>query len=151
MAFDVREALVEAYPKLHRYALSKTRDADQAEDMVLEACKRILERDERMSDEINVVAYAITIIRNLMVDRSRLREDQLDEQAEGPIDHSRPGELFELGQLLSSLGEECEKILTIFAMGHSYADIAKTLEVAQGTVMSRMSRCRSRLQSVMAT
>jgi DNA-directed RNA polymerase specialized sigma24 family protein len=40
MAFDVREALVEAYPKLHRYALSKTRDADQAEDMVLEACKR---------------------------------------------------------------------------------------------------------------
>jgi len=71
MAFDVREALVEAYPKLHRYALSKTRDADQAEDMVLEACKRILERDERMSDEINVVAYAITIIRNLMCESRR--------------------------------------------------------------------------------
>jgi len=150
MAFDVREELVDAYPKLLRYAVSKTRDADRAEDLVLEACKRILERDERISEEINVTAFAITIIRNLVIDASRVREDQLDDEAEGPADHTKPGDLFELGQVLSSIGEECEKILTIFAMGHSYTEIAKALDIAQGTVMSRMSRCRSRLQTAMA-
>ena len=85
-----------------------------------------------------------------MIDASRAREDQLDDAAEGPADHAKPGDLFELGQALSSIGEECEKILTIFAMGHSYTEIAQALDIAQGTVMSRMSRCRSRLQTAMA-
>jgi RNA polymerase sigma-70 factor, ECF subfamily len=146
---DIREALVELYPKLYRYALSKTRDADRAEDFVLEACKRILEREESLGERVNLVAYAITIIRNLTVDGSRRREDQLDDTIDGPADLTTPGGLFEISNLLNSLGQECEKILTIFAMGYSYSEISTSLGIAQGTVMSRMSRCRSRLQAAM--
>jgi RNA polymerase sigma factor (sigma-70 family) len=139
---DLREELVVIYPKLHKFAVARTRDPDLGEDLVLEACKRLLERGETL-DPINLVAYGITIIKNLINDRGRLGSRENDEEVPEIADHADPGEKYEITEALNTLGEECQKVLVHFGMGYSYSEIAKAFKIQVGTVMSRMSRCRS--------
>jgi len=147
---NIREELVVIYPKLFRYALSRTRDADSAEDLVLEACTRILEREKKFEGSVNLIAYGITIIKNLINDQ-RSKSLQVNyNQTEEAIDLDEPGSLIDIGEALNKVGEDCQKILELFAMGYSYKEISEAIEVKLGTVMSRMSRCRDKFSEIYA-
>jgi RNA polymerase sigma-70 factor (ECF subfamily) len=142
----LREELVVIYPKLNKFAVRRTRDPDLAEDLVLEACKRMLERAETLDPSTNLVAYGITIIKNLINDSGRTQSRYSDEEVPEIADHADPGTSFEISQAMNTLGEECQKILEHFGMGYSYKEISEAFEVQMGTVMSRMSRCRSQFK-----
>lgn len=143
---ELREELVAVYPKLQRFAVARTRDADLGEELVLEACKRVLEREESLDPSINLVAYGITIIKNLIIDRGRVLGRESDEEVPEVPDHALPGAGFEILEALDSLGEDCQRILEYFGMGYSYKEISETLEIRMGTVMSRMARCRDQFR-----
>jgi RNA polymerase sigma-70 factor (ECF subfamily) len=50
---------------------------------------------------------------------------------------------------LSTLGEKCREVIELRDFeGVSYAQIAKTLKIQMGTVMSRLARCREALKSL---
>ena len=143
---DLREELIVIYPKLQRFAVARTRDPDLGEDLVLEACKRLLEREDSLDASTNLVAYGITIIKNLINDRGRATSRLSDEELPEIADHANPGASYEITEALNTLGEECQKILEYFGMGYSYKEISEAFEVQMGTVMSRMSRCRSQFK-----
>ena len=143
---ELREELVSIYPKLQRFAVARTRDPDLGEDLVLEACKRLLEREESLSPTTNLVAYGITIIKNLINDRGRASTRESDEEVPEIADNTLPGSKIEVSQALDTLGEECQKILEYFGMGHSYKEISTAFDIRMGTVMSRMSRCREQFR-----
>jgi RNA polymerase sigma-70 factor, ECF subfamily len=143
---DLREELVTIYPKLQRFAVARTRDPDLGADLVLEACKRLLEREEALDPTTNLVAYGITIIKNLINDRARASTRETDGEVPEVADHADPGANFEITEALNTLGEDCQKILEHFGMGYSYREISEAFEVQMGTVMSRMSRCRNQFR-----
>ena len=143
---DFREDLVEIYPKLLRFAMARTRDGDLAEELVLETCKRVLERETSLESDVNLTAYCITIIKNLIRDRGRASQRESDEEVPEIADRAGPGDKFEIWQALETLGEDCQKILEFFGLGYSYKEISDHLDLKIGTVMSRMSRCRSQFQ-----
>ena len=148
---DLREELIAIYPSLHKFAASRLRDSHAGEDLVLEACKRMLEREESLDPSTNLVAYGSTIIKNLINDEGRVlarerQERERQEEAPGIVDHAQPGSEFELLQVLDTLGEECQRILEYFGMGYSYKEISGVMVIPIGTVMSRMSRCRDQFK-----
>ena len=149
MVMDLREELIVIFPKLQRFALARTRDPDITEDLVLEACKRLLERGEALDPSTNLVAYGITIIKNLINDQGRTSTRYSDEEVPEIVDHADPGASFEISEALNTLGEECQKILEHFGMGYSYKEISEAFEVQMGTVMSRMSRCRDQFRTAL--
>ena len=143
---DLREELIVIYPKLLRFAVARTRNSDLGEDFVLEACKRLLEREDSLDPSTNLVAYGITIIKNLIIDRGRAGSRESDEEVPEVADHADPGGRLEITEALNTLGEECQKILEHFGMGYTYKEISEAFEVQMGTVMSRMSRCRGQFK-----
>lgn len=145
----LRKELVVIYPKLHKFATARTRDPDVGEDLALEACKRLLEREETFEPTTNFVAYGITIIKNLINDRGRTSSRQSDEEVPEIADHTEPGARFEISEALDTLSEECQKILEQFGMGYSYKEISQAFGVQMGTVMSRMSRCRKQFKTAL--
>ena len=158
---DLGETLVALYPKMLRYAISLTRNKDTAEDLVMDVISKLLEKGDELGDDINVESYAIRSIKNKFIDSTRYKnrfvdtssldteestflDTVIDEHAE--LKTTSGLERRDLSRALCAVGEECLEILTLFGVGNSYKEISERLDTAIGTVMSRMSRCRSRLQ-----
>ena len=143
---DLREELVSIYPKLMRFALARVRDKDQAEELAQEACLRVLQREQNFDAQINLIAYSITIIKNLAKDQGKIPRPLPEEDIPDLIDRTLPGDIYEFRESWFRLSEECQTILELFGMGHSYKEIAQELKTKMGTIMSRMSRCRENLR-----
>ena len=145
---DQAEELIEIYPKLKRYALSKMLSADDAEDCAQEACTRILEQHKTFENKSHLTGYAITTVRNLIIDLGRKAGNLSDEKVpERPINDD--GILVrDINIALMKLGSPCQDILEYFGLGYSYEEISRILTVKLGTVMSRMSRCRKKFKSL---
>ena len=96
--------------------------------------------------------------------KTRARERTLDDgpRAEGLVDprpaDSRPDARFERAEFearfersVASLPEEQRSVFVLkFYDGLSYEEIARTLNVPAGTVMSRLNRARQKLRSLLA-
>ena len=69
---ELKNGLVSAIPQMRAYALSLAGNLDDADDIVQEALERLLRRgSEPTGDTFNLVAYAITTVRNIFTDRRR--------------------------------------------------------------------------------
>jgi len=139
---DLREELVSIYPKLMRYALVRVRNKDKAEELVQDACLRVLQREQNFDDQINLIAYSITIIKNLIKDQGKIPGSPPPDGVPDPIDHTLPGGVYEILEAFLRLSNDCQTILELFGLGHSYKEIAQEHKIKMGTIMSRMSRCR---------
>jgi RNA polymerase sigma-70 factor (ECF subfamily) len=75
-------------------------------------------------------------------------DDEVADAAAGPEQAADEGALVErVRAAVARLNEEQRKVLTLVDLeGFSYAEVAEILEIPAGTVMSRLSRARSRLK-----
>lgn len=147
-------------PALRRYARSLLRaDASAADDLVQDCLERAITRWHQRRADGDARTWLFTILHNLAV--SRLRQaarrgwhvpiDDADEAATArpPTQEAglRHGELL---RALDTLPEEQRSVLLLVSVEDlSYAEAAKVLDVPIGTVMSRLSRARERLQRTM--
>ena len=101
-------------------------------------------------------AWLFGIMQNLRVDQ--LRQPRLTTHSIAKADFDMPTratqtdglELMQLESALSHLPNEQREVLLLVALEESsYADIAATLGIPIGTVMSRLSRGRERLRLIM--
>ncbi len=145
-------------PNLRRYARALTRDAVQADDLVQDCLERALSRQHLWRADGNTRAWLFTIMHNIHANDTRRAGSR---PVSVPIDdrdghHSHPpGQTsriagMELAAAVARLPvEQRQAILLVALEGMSYAEVAETLGVAQGTVMSRLSRGRERLRRAM--
>ena len=78
---------------LYRLALRITLDSAEAEDIVQDTLIRIWNRREQWDEIENIEAFALTICRNLALDRAEKQENnhlELDEQRMEPCSATRP-------------------------------------------------------------
>jgi RNA polymerase sigma-70 factor, ECF subfamily len=146
--------IVACIPSLRRYARGLASDRDRADDLVQDTLERAWDARERWQRRGEVRAWMFGIMHNLFVDRlrrSRARPedsagDDVPEQAVRAMQADRL-ELRDLDRALQRLPPEQREVLLLVAVEElSYAEVAAVAGVPIGTVMSRLSRARRRLQ-----
>ena len=142
-------------PALRRYARALMRDRAGADDLVQDCLERAVSCWYQRRDG-DVRAWLFTILHNLAVSQfrkaaSRGRHVAIDETNEDSFGEAASQEQKLIYQdvlaKLARLPEDQRAVLLLVAVEDlSYAEAAKMLGIPVGTVMSRLSRARERLQ-----
>lgn len=145
-------------PNLRRYARALTRDREQADDLVQDCLERALSRRHLWNEGGNTRAWLFTIMHNIHANDTRRNssrpatvaiQEDAGHHARPPAQGTRIAGL-EMAAALEELPDEQRRVILLVALeGMSYGEVAETLGVAQGTVMSRLSRGRERLRQLM--
>jgi len=143
-------------PRLRRYARALAGNRDDADDLVQDTLERAWSRAGLWRNVVDMRAWLFAIMHNLHVDalrRGRLAIVALDEDAAdavAPPPQAARAVMLDLQSALERLAPEQRDVLLLVALEDmAYADIARTLGIPLGTVMSRLSRGRERLRSLL--
>ncbi|MEI8162148.1 MAG: RNA polymerase sigma factor [Betaproteobacteria bacterium] len=149
-------AILAEIPRLRRYARAMLGDRAAADDLVQDTLERAWSRLSQWRAGSDMRAWLFGIMHNLRVDQ--LRRPKLIAQSIDKDDFEVPTrptqtdelELRDLDSALGRLPDEQREVLLLVALEEmSYAEIAATLGIPLGTVMSRLSRGRERLRLIM--
>ena len=149
-------AILAEIPRLRRYARAMLGDRAAADDLVQDTLERAWSRLQQWRAGSDMRAWLFGIMHNLRVDqlrRPRLSTHSIDEDDfDVPTRATQTDELElrDIESALSHLPDEQREVLLLVALEEtSYAEIASTLGIPIGTVMSRLSRGRERLRLIM--
>jgi RNA polymerase sigma-70 factor, ECF subfamily len=151
------EAADDHLDRLYRTALAMCGSPDTAEDLVQETYLKVLSRPRflRRDDDFG---YLLRALRNTWFNHLRARgtrpqqaELSADQLAAATGDPQLSLEAREVLAAVARLPEEFrDAIAAVDVGGLSYAEAAKALGVAEGTIMSRLSRGRARVAEALA-
>jgi RNA polymerase sigma-70 factor (ECF subfamily) len=157
---DFRRDLVSLLPKLRRFAMTLTRNAHDADDLVQEACERAITRSHLWNGEGRLESWVYAMTRNLWVDEIRKRKVRTGggtvdahDQDELSIEPSAEKAIYvsQLQKMILSMPEGLASVfLLVNVEGHSYRETADILGIPIGTVMSRLSTARLRLAAMIS-
>lgn len=152
-------ALVEALPMLRAFARSLCGNRVQADDLVQETIVRALTNAEKYQPGTNLNAWLVTILRNHFYSEGRKRRREVED-----VDGAIAGRLSEaprqegriaMNEFVAALAqipdEQREALILIGASGFSYEEAAKICDVRVGTIKSRVSRARTRLEEILSS
>ena len=164
--------LVERYQRrVYALIVGMVRDREEARDLTQEAFIKAYRNLERFRLESSFYTWLYRIAMNLAIDHLRKhkkrRASEFDDGfaskgLDGELHHghvaNNPGKELERKQLsgrildaLDKLSPEHKRIILLREVeGLSYKEIAETLEIAEGTVMSRLFYARKKLQKQLA-
>ncbi len=138
-------------PEFRAYATAICASASDAEDLIQDAIERALRSDNRPTRIDELRPWMFRVIRNLHYDELRKRrvrreylaaERRLSDEA-GSSDAARD---ILVRLAFDKLSPDMREVLCLVdIMGLKYAEAAVVMNVANGTVMSRVSRARKAL------
>ena len=152
-SLDWRRELTDLIPQLRRYALSLTRNADVADDVLQSTLERVLEKRHLYKPGTNFEGWVYRICRNLWIDEVRKKkfdagsiDPEIAERSmifDGEKQIAERALLHQVDVAMASLSEDQRSVLLLVGVeGHSYAEAAEMLDIPVGTVMSRLARAR---------
>lgn len=148
--------IVACIPSLRRYARGLTANRERADDLVQDTLERAWSRFSLWQKRGELRAWIFGIMHNQFVDQLRAQRsrpednvgDDLPEQSVRATQTDRL-EVRDLDRLLQRLPPEQREVLLLVSVEElSYQEVASSLGVPIGTVMSRLSRARERLSAV---
>jgi RNA polymerase sigma-70 factor (ECF subfamily) len=165
-----RCAILENLDALYGFAMSLTRNPMDAEDLVQEACLRAIKGPLHRGIEHDPKVWLFTILRNVWINQWRrhtkgpqfvpLGSERADggslanslcderESADDRLEHNIQIERIRVA--IAELPDVFREVLVLrYFEGFSYRQIAAILGCPAGTVMSRLSRAKAEVQSVL--
>ena len=153
---DRGHELMQHVPRLRRYARALTGDRSRADDLVQDTLERALVKLHLWRPGSDLRAWLFTVMHNVHVNQARAPGANLvtldvetldiparDTQADGL-------ELRDLATMLARLPEEQREALLLVGLEEmTYDEVARALGIPIGTVMSRLSRARERLRTLL--
>ena len=152
------DRVVEHLPRLYRAARAWTDSREDAEDLVQETAVRVLAKTRLLVNE-DELGYLMRAMRNTLVSQRRAAsrrpalaalsdgDDGQVEIAGAPSDD--PAVAAETDEVFTAIAELPEDfrdaLVAIDVAGLSYQEAARLLDVAEGTVTSRLYRARDRV------
>ena len=154
---DPKDELVQHLPAMRAFAVSLTRNASLADDMVQDALVKAWSNLEKFQPGTNMRAWLFTILRNTYYSNRRKAKREVAD-ADGSItaglsrkpDHDGRLNLMDFETAFAKLPEEQrEALVLVGASGFAYEEAAETCGVAVGTIKSRVNRGRAKLVELM--
>ncbi len=158
MSSELPREMESLIPQLRAFARKLTRDEDRADDLVQHSLERALRRLHQFQPGTNLRAWMFTILRNAHINELRRRSKwvgSMDATAcedlfPSPAGQTAHVEMNDVWRAMSNLSEQDRRILLLVgAEGHDYQEAAGILDVAVGTIRSRLSRARTRLRAAL--
>jgi RNA polymerase sigma-70 factor (ECF subfamily) len=152
------DELLSLMPGLYRAALAKTRNADDAEELVQEVCLRALQAAARGTPITSPKAYLYSILQNrhntLLREKYKLSAVYFEELPLEPFEGQDISEIIIESEEAEAVRRELaflshtyrEVMVRFYWQNQSVADIAKALSIPQGTVLSRLDAGRKQIR-----
>jgi RNA polymerase sigma factor (sigma-70 family) len=152
---DSRAILAEL-PRLRRYARALVGERAAADDLVQDTLERAWMRVAQWRPGSDLRAWLFGIMHNLRIDQIRrpaLNAAPIDDETiDLPARATQTDrlEVQDLAAAVARLPEEQRAVLLLVALEDMrYEDVARTLGIPIGTVMSRLARGRERLRQML--
>jgi RNA polymerase sigma-70 factor (ECF subfamily) len=154
-----KRELLATLPSLRAFAVSLSGKADKADDLMQDTVLKAWAKQESFTMGTNMKAWLFTILRNEFYSQMRKRSNRRTvEDVDGAFTermsvHPAQYGMLDMADFRKALDglppEQREAIVLVGASGFSYEEAAAMCNCAVGTVKSRVSRARSRLQDVL--
>ena len=145
-------------PRLRRHAMSLLYDRTDAEDLVQDCLETALAKKSTLEDHARLRGWLLAILNNLFLMRLRSKsrrgtalaiDDFADDLAASVPPEDRDTAT-DLARAMGKLSAEHRQILLLINLeGLSYEEVAESLAIPIGTVMSRLARARQRLRALL--
>lgn len=153
---ESRDQLLACIPRLRRYARALVGERAGADDLVQDTVERGWANLTSWRRGSDMRAWLFSIMHNVHIDQVRRPSVPLESLSEETAMPAAPGspstglEIRDMETALRQLPAEQREILLLVALEEmSYDEVAQTLGVPVGTVMSRLSRAREKLRANM--
>ena len=151
---DFARLLEAEIPRLRRYARALTRDVTRADDLVQSCLTRAVAKQHLWQPGTDLRAWLFTILRNEFYSQMRKRGREVQDTdgafTERMSVHPSQYGILDMADFKKALDglppDQREAIILIGASGFSYEEAADICHCAVGTMKSRVSRARTRLQ-----
>jgi len=149
------ERLVELIPRLRRYARALVGDRAAADDLVQDTLERAWAKLHLYRRGTDLRAWLFTVMHNVHVNKVRATRatDPLEDEMPELAQRAAQGDALmvrDLDRSISRLPAEQRSVLLLVTLEDmSYDEVARTLGIPIGTVMSRLSRAREKLRAMM--
>jgi len=152
-----KRELLATLPSLRAFAFSLSGRHDKADDLVQDTIMKAWAKQESFEMGTNIKAWLFTILRNEFYSQMRKRGREVQD-SDGlftermAVHPSQFGhmDLADFKKALDTLpDDQREAIVLIGASGFSYEEAAEICNCAVGTMKSRVSRARTRLQDLL--
>jgi RNA polymerase sigma-70 factor (ECF subfamily) len=151
-----RRQLLQAIPRLRRYARSLVFDTAQADDLTQSTLERALTHWHQFDQRRDMLVWLLSIAHNAHLD-SRRREGRMTVTDPAELQHAQDMRGGDAGtdvglrlDLLAALRrlspEQREPLLLVCVEQLTYAEVAEVMRIPVGTVMSRVCRARAALR-----
>jgi len=150
------ERLVELIPRLRRYARALAGDRATADDLVQDTLERAWAKLHLYRRGTDLRAWLFTVMHNVHVNRVRATRptDTLEEEMPELAQRPAQGDALlvrDIGRAIARLPEEQRAVLLLVTLEDmSYEEVARTLGIPIGTVMSRLSRAREKMRAMLS-
>ncbi len=153
---DVSAQMLACIPRLRRYARALIGHRTGADDLVQDTLERGWQKLASFQQDSNMRAWLFGIMHNMHVDhvhKPTLVTEELDDNT--PMPQVKPSqthalEIRDMETALRQLPTEQREILLLVALEEmTYDEVAASLGIPVGTVMSRLFRAREKLRAVM--
>src|SRR5690606_38720084 len=140
---------------LRRYARALTGDAWAADDLVQDTLERACRKWRLWRNDSDLRAWLFTLMHNLYLNQRRglVAVQAIDSEALANLpgaDGVAGDTTIDLDRCLQRLPAEQRAMLLLVTLEDmAYADVARVLDTPVGTVMSRLSRARSRIRELL--
>lgn len=150
---DPRDEIIEHLPAMRAFALSLTRNATRADDLVQDAIVKAWKGFDSFKQGTNLRAWLFTILRNTFYSERRKAKREVADvdgafssKLASKPDHDGRLALKDFHAAFEMLpDEQREALVLVGASGFSYEEAAEACGVAIGTIKSRVNRGRKRL------
>lgn len=152
-----KREMLATLPSLRAFAVSLTGKHDKADDLVQDTVMKAWAKQSSFEMGTNIKAWLFTILRNEFYSQMRKRGREVQD-SDGAfterlsVHPSQYGsmDMQDFKKALAQLpDDQREAVILIGASGFSYEEAAEICDCAVGTMKSRVSRARTRLQTIL--
>ena len=152
---DEAQGLVDLIPRLRRYARALVGERAAADDLVQDTLERAWSKLHLYRRGTDLRAWLFTVMHNVHVNKLRAARptDPLDDGMPELAQRAPQGDALlvrDLDRAVARLPADQRAVLLLVTLEEmSYEEVARTLGIPIGTVMSRLSRAREKLRAMM--
>ena len=154
-----QEKLLSIQSNMLNFAYTLTSNRDDAYDLLQDTTLRVLDSEDKFTENVNFKGWVFTIMRNLFINKYRhearsavmvdtsddlyllnMSQDSAMESPDGTVS------VHEISGILASFAPEYRDPFRLYLAGYKYQEIADRLDVPLGTIKSRIHQARFALR-----